>query len=275
MSVQKLNKEFGKASGIAMELARFICHNNWKSAWLNLKPDMNSWLIIDHVYWKNVNDSTPVIAITDDDSVEKIETSSWLINEFYNLTMEDKSILISETAFLNDKIMDAAQKLICKALGNLDTYQSVLNSQRKDLPFYPSDNEHLQLMHDGSNHWILTFCSSGQVQVCDSLRDCINRETQRFMKALYSLFLDIRGKMRVTFLPVQRQDDGSNCGAFAIAFAAEILDGKSPMSVHFDVGAMRLHLIKCLETKELSPFPKSRMSTNMTYTIPVLKTRSY
>ena len=48
------------------------------------------------------------------------------------------------------------------------------------------------------------------------------------------------------FLPVQRQDDGSNCGAFAIAFAAEILDGKSPMSPHFDVGAMRLHLIKCL-----------------------------
>ena len=95
------------------------------------------------------------------------------------------------------------------------------------------------------------------------------------MKALYILFLDIRGKMRVTFLPVQRQDDGSNCGAFAIAFAAEILDGKSPMSAHFDVGAMGLHLIKCLETKELAPFPKSRMSINMTYTIPVLKTRSY
>ena len=109
--------------------------------------------------------------------------------------------------------------------------------------------------------------------MCDRLRDCINRETQRSMKALYGLFLDIRGKMRVTFLPVQRQDGGSNCGAFAIAF--EILDGKSPMSAHFDVGAMRLHLIKCLETKELSPFPKSRMSTNMTYTIPVLKTRSY
>ena len=57
-----------------------------------------------------MNDFTPVIAITDDDSVEKIETLSWLINEIYNLTMEDKSILISETAFLNDKIMDAAQE---------------------------------------------------------------------------------------------------------------------------------------------------------------------
>ena len=33
--------------------------------------------------------------------------------------MEDKNILISENAWLNDNLMDAAQVLICKAFGVL------------------------------------------------------------------------------------------------------------------------------------------------------------
>ena len=37
----------------------------------------------------------------------------------------------------------------------------------------------------------------------------------------------------LSFLPVQRQPDGYNYGLFAIAFAAEILDGKSPSEAIF------------------------------------------
>ena len=43
---------------------------------------------------------------------------------------------------------------------------------------------------------------------------------------------------------------------FAIAYAAEILDGNSPMEAHFDVTRMREHLIKCLKNEVLLPFPK-------------------
>ena len=63
-------------------------------------------------------------------------------------------------------------------------------------------------------------------------------------------------KITPTFLPVQKQPDGYNCGPFAIAYAAEILDGKSPIEAVFDVGKMRRHLIRCLQQKILSPFPK-------------------
>ena len=48
--------------------------------------------------------------------------------------------------------MDAAQKLICKAIGDLDSYQSVLNSQKKKVTYHPTDNEHLHLLHAGTNH---------------------------------------------------------------------------------------------------------------------------
>ena len=63
-------------------------------------------------------------------------------------------------------------------------------------------------------------------------------------------------KVKPTFLSVHKQTDGFNCGPFAIAYAAEILDGKSPMEAIFDVQKMRNHLLVCLEQKTLTPFPK-------------------
>ena len=58
------------------------------------------------------------------------------------------------------------------------------------------------------------------------------------------------------FLPVQRQQNGYNCGLFAVAFAAEILGSKSPIDAVFNVPQLRDHLIYCLESGTLTPFPK-------------------
>ena len=63
--------------------------------------------------------------------------------------------------------MDSAQKLICKSLGNLASWQSALNWQRRGTPYHNVREEHIQLMHDGINHWLLSFNSHGRVQVCD------------------------------------------------------------------------------------------------------------
>ena len=60
----------------------------------------------------------------------------------------------------------------------------------------------------------------------------------------------------VTILPVQKQPDGYNCGLFAVAFAAKILDNKSTIDTNFHVPQLRNHLIYCLETGALTPFPK-------------------
>ena len=57
---------------------------------------------------------------------------------------------------------------------------------------------------------------------------------------------------------VQRQTDPFNCGLFAIAYAAEIIAGRNPVNVVYEVPLLRAHLIKCLEEASLSPFPKVR-----------------
>ena len=55
-------------------------------------------------------------------------------NEFYYLESEDKNILMTKDALPSDRIMDSAQILICKTLGEIDSTQQVLNTQKIKLP---------------------------------------------------------------------------------------------------------------------------------------------
>ena len=60
-------------------------------------------------------------------------------------------------------------------------------------------------MHDGINHWLLSFNSNGRVQVCDRLYETLGSVTKRCLKALYKSLLDKDGKLSVTMIPVQKQ----------------------------------------------------------------------
>ena len=129
--------------------------------------------------------------------------------------------------------MNAAQKPICKVLGNEKSYQSVLNCQ-KGVSFLPVQGEHIQLMHDRNSHWIMTSCSNGRAQVCDSLQSRLSCITKRSIKKFYQTSV-------VSLLPVQKERNGWNCGLFSVAFAAEILGGTSPMEANLYADRMRAH----------------------------------
>ena len=65
------------------------------------------------------------------------------------------------------------------------------------------------------------------------------------------------------YLPVERlicdqQDNASDCGVFAIAFAFELADGRSLNGVTFTRRRMREHLATAFESKKLLHFPVSR-----------------
>ena len=247
ISVRRFIMVFGPTSGAVSKLSEMINVKNWKSSWVILRADEYSWFQVEKVFWKNSKNND--VNHEDVADVNKF----WLKNDLYNLLFDDQQILRSPTAWLNDRIMDAAQKLICKELG-LDL--TVLNVQKRGYPpFYPVDNEHVQLLHDGNNHWLLTICSSGRVQICDSLRPTLSRATKRSVDALYRNFKS-DGQLLINHLPVQRQPDGYNFGPFAVAFAAEIVHGLSPVEAEFDVKEMRKHLMKCIIKQQLSSFPK-------------------
>ena len=86
--------------------------------------------------------------------------------------------------------MDAAQKLICKEIGTDESFQSVLNSEKKTIdPFHPVSHEQVQLLHDGVNHWFLSFCSNRRVQVCDSLRSSLTRSSRKSIRSLHKHYV--------------------------------------------------------------------------------------
>ena len=142
----------------------------WKSVWLLLEPGKYSMYCIRNFYWKSVdNGATNPIVIVDlnynnfNNKTARISNGEkfWIRNGLYNLKTEDADILHSQSAWLNDRTMDAAQKLICKTFGDERSYQSVLKMQRKvSLPFQTVNHDHIQLWHDGSSHWFLDLCSS-------------------------------------------------------------------------------------------------------------------
>ena len=163
------------------------------------------------------------------DISNEVTEEPWLRNEIYILKKEDQHLLLSKDAWLNDQIMDAAQKLICSEIGTDESYQSVLNSEKKTIdPFHPVSQEHVQLFHGGANHWFLSFCSNGRVQICDSLRSSLTSSSRKSIRSIYKHYVADDEEQILTFLPVQKQPDGHNCGPFVIAYAVEILDGRSP-----------------------------------------------
>ena len=86
--------------------------------------------------------------------------------------------------------MDAAQKLFCKEIGTDESYQSVLNSEKKTIdPFHPVSQEHVQLLHDGAIHWFLSFCSNECVQVCDSLPSSLTCSLRKSIRSLYKHYI--------------------------------------------------------------------------------------
>ena len=145
--------------------------------------------------------------------------------------------------------MAAGQQLICKPLGSLETYRSVLNCQKKESTYFPVSGDHIQLLHNGSCHWLLAFTSSGRAQVCDSLCTNLTLDLKKILKSLFQPLVK-NGMLEVTFLPDDRQTDGFNCGLFALGYASTLLDGKSPID-----DEMNNHFMKCLKDALSYPFP--------------------
>ena len=173
----------------------------------------------------------------------EIVAETWIKNNTYQLKFSDRDILVSVTGWFNDSLMDIAQKFVCKSLGRLESWQLVSNWQKKCCTFSQNAGEnHIQSLHKGVNHWLLSFNSISQVQVCNSLHTKISSVTKECLKALYKSLIEKDGKLTITIVPVQTQKDGYNCGLFAIAFAADIVQGISPTESCFQISRMREHL---------------------------------
>ena len=61
--------------------------------------------------------------------------------------------------------------------------------------------------------------------------------------------------MIALIVPVQQQQNGSDCGVFSIAFATCLVFGILLETVQFNVPAMHSHLLRCLKAGKIELFP--------------------
>ena len=120
--------------------------------------------------------------------------------------------------------------------------------------FQPSPS--VQIHHTSCDHWI-TSCpdSNGTIYVLDSMNGkTLTTSVEIQMSLIYG-----KGKPVVP-VKVQQQQNSIDCGVFAIAFMVEFCFSNfiGRDNVNFDTYTMRDHLIKCIESQQFSPFPKTK-----------------
>ncbi|KAK3101764.1 hypothetical protein FSP39_006184 [Pinctada imbricata] len=107
---------------------------------------------------------------------------------------------------------------------------------------------------DGS-HWLTITninCEPGEISICDSAFDDL--PTMETM-AICSLIDPPGMHVKVRILDVMQQNNGYDCGIYAIASMVSLAFGKDVTKQRYDRRKLRSHLFNCIEWKKFSPFP--------------------
>ena len=164
--------------------------------------------------------------------------------------LSDKDIETLENGWLTDEHMLKANNVLKKDYPSVDGLQDTLLQQNFswDIP----SSEFVQVLHVNGNHWITISnigVSDQSVNVYDSLYNGINQAT----KELIAKYVH-KDKVKINIINVQQQENESDCGVFAIAFAKCLLEGKDPSQ--YDFVNPRKHLAQYLPQGIIPEFPK-------------------
>ena len=122
----------------------------------------------------------------------------------------------------------------------------------------------IQVLHVNGNHWVtvsnirpksdLTY--PGSVGIYDSNWSPASKSSLKTMQQICSFFKSRSPSIHFDYVNVDRQNNGADCGVFALAFATELAYKKDPSVCIWDVDDMRKHIIKSVENGCVLPFPK-------------------
>ena len=133
------------------------------------------------------------------------------------------------------------------------------NSQRS-----PSTNIH----YNSQKHWVTTFqYENGDIYLLDSdlgkkMDLCLNDSWTIQLAQMYG---HGKSKLKVYIPQLQQQNNGYDCGLFAIANMMEFIANRytglqeGKLEFEFIQCEMREHLVKCFNQQYMEPFPKKKI----------------
>lgn len=81
------------------------------------------------------------------------------------------------------------------------------------------------------------------------------RKNDHMLSCMSSLLCTPDEKMTYIIKSCQRQSNGYDCGVFAIAFAISLANGEDPTTRLYNQKKLRAHLVDCMASGILTPFP--------------------
>ena len=196
-----------------------------------------------------------VIDHENDSSTENILGKQWLTSDHMNIVNK----LMLEASFAVNGFQETTLAPVLRKDGTWHIPENGFEAKQA-----PSVNIH----YNSEKHWVTSFqFENGDIYLLDSNlgmkpEACLNDSLKVQLAQIYG-----QGKSKITVkIPhVQQQNNGYDCGLFAIANMMEFVsnrydglrDGKLVFT--FIQHEMRRHLKKCLSQKFMEPFPKRKL----------------
>lgn len=157
---------------------------------------------------------------------------------------------IQDGKWLNDTHINAASYLL------KDQFPAVSGLHdcryRQDLSFPPTKSPFVQILHAG-NHWLtVAGVDASLVKVYDTMKYATTLDVQCQIAAIIQ---SSSKSITLQLEPTQEQSGDSDCGLFSIAYATEVCYGNDVSSLRYYQDRLRSHLIECLKSKKMVPFP--------------------
>lgn len=183
----------------------------------------------------------------------------WVILPSIKLYLEDREVL-SKSAWLNDRIVNGAQKILADQNKDIRGWQPTLYEQNLSrFVIQQNENDFIQIILIERNHWVTVSnigCDVGVVHVYDSFYNTVSLRTK---KQICSFWRPPFKSATFRLVNMQRQTNSGDCGLFAIATATELVNCPKNFLLHniqWDTTRMRQHIISCFEKKQFSRFPQ-------------------
>lgn len=160
---------------------------------------------------------------------------------------------------LTDESINFAQNLLSQQFPSLQGLENTTFGPVGGFSQFRRGTHFIQILHTGRTHWVCySNANNRQPDVDADYYDSLFRGIVTFQtKNQMAQFLHCSGpELKMNAVPVQQQTNGTNCGPFAIAYATNLaFQDQDPVSVNYDEGALRSHLLKCFDKNKMSPFP--------------------
>jgi len=97
-----------------------------------------------------------------------------------------------------------------------------------------------------------------QVNVYDTLYNNQDVDTLSAISGSLEVF---RPPVIVNLMNIGKQKGCNDCGLFAVVVLTSLANGVDVTKAKFDQALMRPHLVNCIDSKEMTPFPSSSIDT--------------